>query len=260
MSMLTVLKAEIRRTAQEARNYWLLTISNIFVTIIFFFGLRLSIPIENQGSGIFFLLSILLWYYSLEITNQMSHYILEEKYFGTIEKLFLSPYGPSAILAARAFSSILLSTSITTCLYLLLTFAAGASPLDITFPMVLVLFIALFGLYGFGFILAGLTVTNSRTSSVSYIVTYVMLFMSGMVAPLEAFPEIVVPVALCFPLTIPIKNLRIAATEHLSLVGFVTQPWLHLQIIYSISSVIIGLVIFRCATRRAKAKGTLRRV
>lgn len=258
MTIPIVLKAEIRRTIQEIKNYWLYTISDILATIIFFFGLSFSIPVDYRGSNLFFLVSILLWYYSLEITNQMSRYILEEKYFGTIEKLFLSPYGPVAVLSSRAFSSILLSTGIVACLFFSLAFAIGVSPFAVTLPMVIVSLITLFGLYGFGLILAGLTIINSRTSSVAYITTYIMLFMSGMVTPLEAFPTGVAYIARLFPLTIGIENLRMVITDNSTVAGLFTHPRLYIGFIYSGLSIIIGIQVFRYAVKIAKVKGILR--
>ncbi len=260
MKQVAVVKGEVRRTVEEAKNYWLQTITNIISTIIFFLGFSFVISPDLRGSDLFLLVSMLLWYFSLEIINQMSHYILEEKYFGTIEKIFLSPYGPVTVLSYRAFSSILLSTGIVSVMYLGLSLIVGISPFSITLPMILISIVTLAGLYGFGLMLAGLTLLSSRTSSVSSIITYVMLFISGMLVPLDQFHPVIAAIARLFPLTNGVEMLRVIATSNMDLLGFILNINTYFGIVYSIVAIIAGILVFKYAVRRAKIKGVLRSV
>ena len=260
MKYFFIFKGELRRTIEEAKNYRLQTISNVVSTAIFFLGFSFAVPPDMRGSNLFLLISMLLWYFSLEIINQMSHYILEEKYFGTIEKIFLSPFGPVIVLSFRALSSLILSSGIVIVMFFGLSLAIGISPFAITLPMLATCLVTLAGLYGFGLMLAGLTIINSRTSSISSIVTYILLFISGMLIPLQEFPPILGAIARFFPLTNGIEMLRTITSENLDVISVLLHPNSIFGIAYSVLSIVAGFVIFRSAVRRAKTKGIIRSI
>lgn len=255
MSMI-VFRAELRRTVHEARYYWIHTISSIVSTIVFYLGFSFSIPGIRLDA--FFLLSMLLWYYSLEITNQMSHYILEEKFFGTIEKIFLSPFGPLKVLSARALSSLAVSSLSSLAMFVVLSTALGISPFGMPAATLVVFGLTLVGLYGFGLMLAGLTLLNARTSSVSGIIVYVMLFMSGMILPLDSFPEGLAVLARLLPLTIGVDNMRFLTSTGPDQWLFLVSLRFLSGVLYSLGAVFLGVFLFGRGVRTAKNKGLLR--
>ncbi|MDI6847275.1 MAG: ABC transporter permease [Candidatus Bathyarchaeia archaeon] len=258
MNVVPVLKGEMKRTLQELKYYWIYTVTNVIVTIIFFLGLYSTLSASgSQLSASFFVVSILLWYYSLEMINQMSHYITEEKYFGTIEKLFVSPYGPLVILGCRAIASMAFSSAIVLCLYFPLSLLAHAPLAAVTPAMIFAVTITLLGIYGFGLALAGLTILSSRTSSVGYILTYIILFTSGMVTPLETLPPVIGYIARALPLALGVENLRIAESNSLGMWDLFRYPTFFYQICYSLLSIAIGFLLFKYSISKAKSRGVL---
>lgn len=244
---MSLIKSELRRAIQEFRFYWINFLSDVGVTYLFFIGLFYS---NGDRSAYFLIISLLVWLYAQEAINQMCHYILEEKYFGTIEQLFMSIHSPLAILAARAISSFLVTTIAAIPLGSLMYVSAGFPHGEFRVITLLPFFLTLIPLYGFGYMLAGLTLQYSNVSSVGSVLTYILLIFSGV------FP-IQIPMEKLIDLLIPI-GVGIKAIESFSSQGFSIGP-IGVLLLQGVVYVGAGLLVFNFAVYFAKKSGVIKK-
>lgn len=57
------------------------------------------------------------------------------------------------------------------------------------------------GIYGFDLLIAGLCLLFKQITQLSYVFSFILLFLSGSVIPFENLPEIVRKIGLMLPLT-----------------------------------------------------------
>jgi len=248
--MIKLISVELRRAVDEFRFYWINVLSEIAVTYLFFIGLFYSYYINADSPSYFLIIALLIWLYAQEAMNQMCHYVLEEKYFGTIEQLFMSNYRPTAILGARVISSFLITTITAVPLGFLMYMSAGFPQSEFHAIILLPFFLTLIPLYGFGYMLAGLTLRYSNVSSVGSVLTYVLLIFSGI-----------------FPIQIPMEKLAylmnpigfgIKTIESFSLEGF---SWFPIGVLALQGLIFMGtgLLAFNLSVYFARKSGVIKK-
>lgn len=261
MKLYVLLKAEIRRSFQEIKHYYLETFSNMIITYLFFLGIFWAFA-ENSNSkdmGTFFIIALLLWYYTQETINQMCHYVTEEKYFGTIEQLFLSPFGSIKLFGARALSNLFYSTAVALGLMILMGISVGIGVPFISLSIIIVAIVTIIGLYGFGYALAGLTIISSRTTNFAAIITYLLLIVTGIIVPISNLPLVVQYISKFLPLTFGIETIRFLSVGQTTFWEIIKNGMFLKLIIHSLASLSLGVIIFYYADERARKKGVVKR-
>ena len=200
------------------------------------------------------IVTYILWSMSLFALGDMAWTIQNEAQTGTLEQLYLSPYGPKVVFLLRAIADLFVQIAmiaVVLAFILVITrrtlhFSLSVIPLVITI---------LLGTYGLGFMLAGMTLLFKRIQNLIQLSQFVVLFLVAV--PVEKWQPPVQWLGDLIPLAPGAGLLRqIMAPAPLGAPAF-DLP----QFCYALGNGILyfalGLFLFRQADRTAKAKGLL---
>lgn len=183
--------------------------------------------------------------------------IEDEAETGTLEQLTISPAPLILIFIARSVAYFLstgalgLATGILLLLLMVHNLPAGDG---VAFGLVFL--ISLIGAYGFGFMMAGLTLVAKQISAVTGIVFSLMIFLTGSFVSLEALGGFYEVTRLLFPLTWGISLLRGILTG-MDLLSLLQSGELLGLLGHAFVYLLVGLAVFSWGYRKARLNGTL---
>ncbi|GAA6761328.1 ABC transporter permease [Thermus oshimai] len=247
--MLDLFLAELYRSFLGLRRYpldflgGLVTLSLIFYLL--FAGARLL-----AGPGVEFgarlegvLVGYLLWTFTLSAYNGLSFVLMEEARTGTLEQLFLTPYGPTRLLLLRQAADLFGQGVFVLTLGLVLALLTGARPV-LTPGVLLPALAVLLGGYGLGLLMGSLALLFKRVEQLLGLSQFLLLI------PLQAPGEGVWALLPLAPGAALVRGMMAHGTplEPLPLL----LAWAN-----GLAYLLLGLGAFRRAVRRAKARGLL---
>jgi ABC-2 type transport system permease protein len=180
-----------------------------------------------------------------------------EQFSGTLEPLFVTPVPRISILVGAAFSDTLQCTFSATVLLTISTILFGVSyAFTMVAPIVVMLTMMVFALYGFSFLIAGLILVFKDPSVLTELISNITYVLSPITYPLQALPGAVRYVAVLIPSTIAIMTIR-----DLAITG-VFQPLTFLQAFIGMLGLIIGfwtigILAFRWGEKWTKERGSM---
>lgn len=260
---LRILKAEIVREVKEAWQYRTGFLADLLTQFLLYVGLlftgKFTWLLREYTMGIgesrgLFLLGYIFWSYSILALSQMGSDIAREATVGTLEQKFMAITPPPLLLMGKAIGGVTISSILAAIMIVASSVLLGVKT-AIPAAAFLALGIALAGMYGMGFIFAGIVLLAKKTGQLIFLVQMALLFLSGTFMPLEEMPLVVAEIGRSIPLTRGIDIARRAAGNYVS-PGF--QDWLMLIAISAIW-LVIGLIVFSLADRRARQEGLLGR-
>jgi ABC-2 type transport system permease protein len=224
----------------------------LFIGISFLMG-EGDIDPEVMGPT---MVGFMVWFYAFGAISNISLSLMSEAKIGTLEQVYMSPSPIELILFGRIFASFL-TTSISAmvlaaCFYFLL-----GVYLTLAWDSILVFIITIAGVFGFGFMLGGLTLAYKRVSAFGNIIQNMLLFMNGTLLPVDRFPEWMIWISKTLPTTQGIVVLRTIMIEDATLYSCLMDGSLIELILHSSAYLFAGWVIFRWGERFAMRKGTL---
>jgi ABC-2 type transport system permease protein len=247
--VLDLFLAELYRSFLGLRRYpldflgGLVTLSLIFYLL--FAGARLL-----AGPGVEFgarlegvLVGYLLWTFTLSAYNGLSFVLMEEARTGTLEQLFLTPYGPTRLLLLRQAAGLFGQGVFVLTLGLVLALLTGARP-ALTPGVLLPALAVLLGGYGLGLLMGSLALLFKRVEQLLGLSQFLLLI------PLQAPGEGVWALLPLAPGAALVRGMMAHGTplEPLPLL----LAWAN-----GLAYLLLGLGAFRRAVRRAKARGLL---
>jgi ABC-2 type transport system permease protein len=183
----------------------------------------------------------------------MGNALRNEMFYGTLEHILCSPVRPLYILIGKGLYNSILST-IFVIIQLLICVTFFGLELTITkiVPMAFFLILLMIGLYGVGFIAAGLTLLIKEAHGILHMFEYVLFLFTPIRYPVEVHP-ITHAVSALIPLTYALIALRGI------LLGVKFDFIKTSVILLGIDIVIIplGLLLFGWVEKRTKKRGTL---
>ena len=180
-----------------------------------------------------------------------------EQFSGTLEPLFVTPVPRISILVGAAFSDTVQCTFSATVLLIVSSWLFGVTyAFTMIAPIVVMLTMMVFGLYGFSFLLAGLILVFKDPSVLTELVSNITYVLSPITYPLQALPSAVRYAAVLFPSTIAIIAIR-----ELAITGLF-QPIVFLQAFMALLGLviafwIIGVLAFRWGEKWTKERGSM---
>lgn len=249
---------EMRKNTLILWSYRANLLFSLISIIIAFIGVSFIIDVgkpnpEHMAST---LLGFLLWYYVTLITENMGQNLVDEAQAGTLEQMFISPVPINFILIGRVLANLIIS-SVQMAVVGGVLIVVMRIPLDWHWSALPVLVIALGGLFGFGFMLAGLGLVFKQAHSMAATVNSVLLVLNGALVPLEQFPAWLLPIAQILPTTLAIAVLRRILLQGASLDQVWRDGSLPLLIMHSAIFLIGGWLVLRRCVIAAKKQGTL---
>ncbi|MEN2982291.1 MAG: ABC transporter permease [Thermus sp.] len=247
--MLDLFLAEFWRSLLFLRRYPLellgavVTLSLLFYLL--FLGARfLAGPGAEFGGRLeAVLVGYLLWTFTLSAYNGLSFGLMEEAQTGTLEQVFLTPYGPIPLFLVRNLAG-LLSQGLLVFLIALVLMALTGARLSFAPGVVLPFLAVLLGGYGLGFAMGSLALLYKRIGQLLGLSQFLLLFL--LQAPGKgAF------------LLLPLAPGAALAREMLAQGSPLDPMALGLAFLNGFLYLGLGLFLFGRAVRRAKARGLL---
>ncbi len=257
---LYLLGEEIRRSFIILKRYWANELSfAVTVYLIFLMftygGSAISGQELTNAAKASSLVGMLVWQLSMGCMGVLGWSFFNEAATGTLEHLYLSPLGTARIFLARSvanFLTMILGILVSGAMAVLTTgVRLDLPPLEIA----VILPLAVAGTYGFGFLLAALTLTVKRTQSVMQLMQFFFFFFTGAVIPLERMHWSIAAFGQTIPLTAGLEALRKVTVEGARL-GDVTGLLLHM-VVTSAFWLVAGLAVYALADRRARLRGSI---
>ena len=142
-------------------------------------------------------------------TSMSAMSIVFERRIGSFERLLLFPVGYNCISLGKSLSSFIMGI-ISVIPVLLLTLIILPQPPVFILLLTITIIITTFASSTFGVLLSFMVKDPTQVMSVFNIVRFTMMFLSGIIIPITAMPNYVIPISLALPLTYMTEALRYA--------------------------------------------------
>ena len=254
--MIDLLQAELKRTLIQLVRYPTEVISGLVIITAVFYGLFASAQ-YIAGPGFAFgdrldavVLGYALWTLIIAINNDIAINLQSEAQTGTLEQVFLSPFGAPRVFLARAFASLALRLCILMVVLLLLMALSGSR---LAFPPLLLLPLVslLMAGYGLAFLMGATALVFKRVQQVLGIFQFLLLFL--LAAPLEESTGAMQYLRFVLPMLPSTGLLRDLMARGMGLDWFIYALALLNGVVYFA----VGLLVFRWAETTAKRRGSL---
>jgi ABC-2 type transport system permease protein len=254
--MLNLFWAELRRSWIQFIRYPADAIAGILITTLVFYGLFSSAryiagPSLQFGDRLdSVVVGYVLWTLLIFIMNDIAIGLQSEAQTGTLEQLFLSPFGASRVFLMRAIASLSLRLALTLTVLLIILAITGVR-LNFSFSLLLPLSSILLGAYGLSFALGALALLLKRVQQVLGILQFALLFLIA--TPTETGAGPLTLLSRILPMTTGAGVLREVMAEGRAI------DWNKLAIAFINGAVylVVGVLLFWQAERRAKQRGLL---
>jgi ABC-2 type transport system permease protein len=188
--MLELLRAELKRTWTLYWRYPMDYVSGLFIMLVTFYALVMGARYIAGPASVFgdrldsIILGYWLWNMAVFSFSYTATAVNIESMGGTLEQIFLSPFGPVRVFIARSVASLGLNLATSTVLLGVLLLLSGRR---LSFPPLIVvpLVTLLLTTYGIGFLVSGLTLLAKRTSQLLTILQFLLLPL--VLLPIEAW-------------------------------------------------------------------------
>ena len=215
--------------------------------------------VDTQFLMTYLLVGALLWNYLSMLFDVLSETVSWERWEGTIEYTFMSPSSRVTHLLGMGFYAVIygiLQTALTlgVCYLFFDLDLSRANYLG----ALLVLAVASISRVGFGIVAAVLPLLSpEKGQQVSYIVSSVLLLVSGVYYKVSVLPEWMQAIATVSPVTYALRGARAALQDGAS----VAQLWDTILVLLVMGVVFIplGLFVFHLGESYAKRTGKLKR-
>jgi ABC-2 type transport system permease protein len=215
--------------------------------------------IDMQGYMTFLLIGALIWSYLSMIFDILSETVQWERWEGTIEYTFMSPTSRVTHLLGMGVYAIVYGIIRTA---LVLGVAMLAFDLDLSnanyLAALVVLAVCSISLVGFGVVAAVMPLLSpEKGQQVTYIVSALLLLVSGVYYPVNVLPGWMQSIATVSPVTYGLRGSRAALQDGAGIAQLWDTIWPLL--IMGVVFVPLGLYIFHLGELYAKRTGKLKR-
>lgn len=261
-----VLYGEILREFITVRRYYLESISGLIMVYILFMGFFFAgrgftdqaIFLTNHSTVLAHrTVGFILWLFALNSVGHFSSAIRDESQIGVMEQIALSPSGLIVDMWGRAIGKTIIDCiMIGVVLYTIMV----TTRVSLSFPFIsvaIVFFLTLLGLYGLGFLFGGLSLIYKRLGSITIVVRFAFLILTGAITPIESFPSWLQLICKTLPMTEGLKILRLLMVENRPFSFVLGSGDLLVLIVNSTLYIAAGLISFRYLERVARDKGLL---
>jgi len=254
--VLQLLLTEFKRTWTEFIRYPIEAIAGLVITTFIFYGLFLSarfvagsqLHLGDRLSTI--VVGYVLWTLVLFIVNDIAATLQMEAQTGTLEQIFLSPFGAPKIFLVRTIANLGLRLAlILGVLFIIMLFTQ--THLHFSLTLLLPLSTLLLGAYGMSFMMGALALVFKRVEQLLGFFRFGLLFL--LAVPIATWIAPLRGLGILLPMATGAEELRnlMVRNQSLSLTHFM------LALLNGIGYFALGLLVFKWAERQAKRQGIL---
>jgi ABC-2 type transport system permease protein len=246
------------------RTALVLQILSMFITTASFYflaklvGFQGSNPYLAQYGGnymVFLIIGIVFQGFVSVSQSSFSQTIRNEQYMGTLESLLLSKTPLYQILSYSSLWTFLF-TAINTGVILAIAVIVFQVNLNVNYlASAIILVLSIVSLAGIGMMSAGVIMVTKQGDPITWFVSIISAFLSGVYYPIEVLPKFLKGLALILPNTHALIALRQTLINHYSV--WQVKDQIFLLLVFSFLTVPLGIVAFRKGFDRARKEGTL---
>jgi ABC-2 type transport system permease protein len=269
--MLDILHAEFYKFKGMFKRYYIDSLAEIVSYLILFVGLSFTIlnnHLSTENALFQLIIGIFIWYVGINAIAVFTFILQEEMQLGTLEQIFLTRTSLTKMLCGRAFATFLFDSIggiVLSCTTIIVVniFSNSISLSDFIIVNVswvgvlLVLVLTMIGIYGFAFILAGLSIVYKRISAITVILNYIFLFFTGITLTGNTLPPVLDIVSKILPITWGITNLQNLVIGHSTIQDLVGSNIFLYLVMNSAIYLTVGLFIFKLMLKVSKKDGSL---
>ena len=206
------------------------------------------------------LLGFLVWFFGMKTVDHMAFMVQEEASTGTMEQMYMSPAPMVALMVGRSLGMLAVAS-------VQAALVAAIIALIVRLPVTLdlhaitvgapIFALTMVGMFGFGFVIAGLSLVVKRAGTLMSMLQTALLYFSGVMLPLESLAPEMAAVARVLPATQGIAVLRELVFARRSLGELWLDgaiPWL---IVHSALYFALGWGVYVWCEGIAKRQGSL---
>ncbi len=255
--MVSLFLSEVKRSWIQFVRYPSEAITLTITFIAIFLGLFYGFQYMAGGTTQFgdrldkIIISYLLWSLTLYALTGMAWTIQNEAQAGTLEQVFLSPYGPIVVFMLRAFADLLVQLAVIVTAFTSIILITQRKDIDFTPLAILPLITVMLATYGLGYVMGGLTLIFKRIMNLIQLMQFVLLFL--VMTPVEDWEGNWRIATHFLPMMPGAGMIRALAINH--------APFDPLQFAVSLANGIayflLGAYLFHLAEKSAKMKGLL---
>lgn len=246
------------------RTALVLQILSMFITTASFYflaklvGFQANNPYLAQYGGnymVFLIIGIIFQSFVAVSQSSFSQTIRNEQYMGTLESLLLSNTPLHKILSYSSLWTFLF-TAINTGVILAIAIIVFKVDLNANYlASTIVLVLSIVSLAGIGMISAGVIMVTKQGDPISWFVSIVSAFLSGVYYPIEVLPKFLKSLALILPNTHALIALRQSLINNYSV--WQVKDQILILLLFSFITIPLGIMAFRKGFDRARKEGTL---
>lgn len=254
--MLKLFLAELRREWILLRRYKTEMVAGIVGITIAFYGIFLTTkyvagPLPTFGDRLdSIVVGYVLWSLVVFIVSSIAGGLQQEAFTGTLEQIFLTPYGARQVFMMRAIANLAIQLVQNIVILVIIIVLTGT---QLSFPptLVLPLLTVLLGAYGLALAVGSLALLLKRVQQLLGFLPFGLVLM--LMVPVESWTGPFQLLGLVLPMTPGAELLRnlMARGEALSWTG------LAIALINGATYLALGLFFFRKAEQVAKHRGKL---
>ena len=206
------------------------------------------------------LLGYMVWFFGMKAVDHMAYMVQDEASTGTLEQMYMTPAPLLVIMIGRSMGTLAVAAVqaalVAVVIALLVRLPVTLDPRAIALGAP-IFALTMVGLFGFGFVVAGLSLVVKRTGTVMNMLVTALLYFSGVLLPLEQLPAELAAVARTLPSTQGIAVLRELVFAQRSLGELWLDgaiPWL---MVHSALYFALGWGIYVWCEEIAKRQGSL---
>jgi ABC-2 type transport system permease protein len=265
-----VLRAEFHKFKGMFKRYYIDSVAEVISYAILFLGVFFTVFQDvSWTSESFFqlIVGIFIWYIGISAVAIFTFILQEEMQLGTLEQIYLTRTSLTKMLLGRALGTFcfdaLSGIVLTSLTFIGISLFTSLSIIDLMsvevslIGLVTILFATMIGIYGFAFILAGLSIRYKKVSAITFILNYIFLFFTGITLSSEQLPFVLDIVSKLLPITWGIINLQNLLLEEQNFSHLIVSSDFYILLIHSTIYFGLGIFIFKIMERKSKKDGNL---
>ena len=215
--------------------------------------------VDTEYLMTFLMVGALIWSYLSVLFDVLSETVSWERWEGTIEYTFMSPASRVTHLLGMGFYAVIYGIAQITIMFGVVSLFFELDLSDANYwGALIMLSVCSISLVGFGIVAAVLPLLSpEKGQQVSYIVSSLLLLVSGVYYPVDVLPSWMQAIATVSPVTYALEGLRQALLEGAGVAELWGSIWPLL--IMGAVFVPLGLYVFHLGERYAKKTGKLKR-
>ena len=220
----------------------------LFFAILFFGGRAVAgAALTDSIEGI--IVGYMLWSMSIAAYAGLSWAMMREAQWGTLEQLYMSPYGFGTVVAVRSFVNVVEALTWGTLILASMLVTTGRTLTVDPLTVVPLVVLTLAPVVGIGFVFGGVALVYKRIENMFQLVQFLLL---GLIAA----PLSLSPVVRYLPMAQGSHLLQRAMRDGVALTEFPAFD-LAVLVVTGVGYLVVGYLAFRTASRVARKRGVM---